>query len=316
MNILVTGGAGFIGSAIAKRLVERGDRVVILDNFNDYYDPQLKRDRIEVFLKGIDFKLYEGDIRDAKLVEDIFASEKIEKVVHLAAMAGVRYSIQDPLLYADVNVNGTLVLLEAARKHAVRNFVYASSSSVYGGNEKIPFSEEDSVDHPVSPYAASKKANELFAHVWSHLYGLPTTGLRFFTVYGPWGRPDMALFSFTKNIFEGKPIEVYNFGDMTRNFTYIDDIVSGTITVLDADLPVGVMNIGGDAEDKLTRFIEVIEKNIGKTAEKKMMPMQPGDVPSTVADISKLRALGWAPTTRIDVGIKNFVEWYREYYRA
>ncbi len=316
MNILVTGGAGFIGSAIAKRLVERGDRVVILDNFNDYYDPQLKRDRIEVFLKGIDFKLYEGDIRDAKLVEDIFASEKIEKVVHLAAMAGVRYSIQDPLLYADVNVNGTLVLLEAARKHAVRNFVYASSSSVYGGNEKIPFSEEDSVDHPVSPYAASKKANELFAHVWSHLYGLPTTGLRFFTVYGPWGRPDMALFSFTKNIFEGKPIEVYNFGDMTRNFTYIDDIVSGTITVLDADLPVGVMNIGGDTEEKLTRFIEVIEKNIGKTAEKKMMPMQPGDVPSTVADISKLRALGWAPTTRIDVGIKNFVEWYREYYRA
>ncbi len=316
MNILVTGGAGFIGSAIAKRLVERGDRVVILDNFNDYYDPQLKRDRIEVFLKGIDFKLYEGDIRDAKLVEDIFASEKIEKVVHLAAMAGVRYSIQDPLLYADVNVNGTLVLLEAARKHAVRNFVYASSSSVYGGNEKIPFSEEDSVDHPVSPYAASKKANELFAHVWSHLYGLPTTGLRFFTVYGPWGRPDMALFSFTKNIFEGKPIEVYNFGDMTRNFTYIDDIVSGTITVLDADLPVGVMNIGGDAEDKLTRFIEVIEKNVGKTADKKMMPMQPGDVPSTVADISKLRALGWAPTTRIDVGIKNFVEWYREYYRA
>ena len=316
MNILVTGGAGFIGSAIAKRLVERGDRVVILDNFNDYYDPQLKRDRIEVFLKGIDFKLYEGDIRDAKLVEDIFASEKIEKVVHLAAMAGVRYSIQDPLLYADVNVNGTLVLLEAARKHAVRNFVYASSSSVYGGNEKIPFSEEDSVDHPVSPYAASKKANELFAHVWSHLYGLPTTGLRFFTVYGPWGRPDMAPFKFTKNIFEGKPIEVYNFGDMTRNFTYIDDIVSGTITVLDADLPVGVMNIGGDAEDKLTRFIEVIEKNVGKTADKKMMPMQPGDVPATVADISKLRALGWAPSTRIDVGIRNFVEWYREYYRA
>lgn len=316
MNILVTGGAGFIGSAIAKRLVERGDRVVILDNFNDYYDPQLKRDRIEVFLKGIDFKLYEGDIRDAKLVEDIFASEKIEKVVHLAAMAGVRYSIQDPLLYADVNVNGTLVLLEAARKHAVRNFVYASSSSVYGGNEKIPFSEEDSVDHPVSPYAASKKANELFAHVWSHLYGLPTTGLRFFTVYGPWGRPDMAPFKFTKNIFEGKPIEVYNFGDMTRNFTYIDDIVSGTITVLDADLPVGVMNIGGDAEDKLTRFIEVIEENVGKTAEKKMMPMQPGDVPSTVADISKLRALGWEPSTRIDVGIRNFVEWYREYYRA
>ena len=316
MNILVTGGAGFIGSAVTKRLVERGDRVIILDNFNDYYDPQLKRDRIDVFLKGVDFKLYEGDIRDAKLVEKIFKEEKIEKVVHLAAMAGVRYSIQDPLLYADVNVNGTLVLLEAARKHAVRNFVYASSSSVYGGNEKVPFAESDSVDALVSPYAASKKANELFAHVWSHLYGLPTIGLRFFTVYGPWGRPDMALFNFTKNIFDEKPIEVYNFGNMTRNFTYIDDIVSGTITVLDADLPVGVMNIGGDTEEKLTRFIEVIEKNIGKTAEKKMMPMQPGDVPATVADISKLRALGWAPSTRIDVGIKNFVEWYRSYYRV
>ena len=314
MNILVTGGAGFIGSAVTKRLAERGDRVIILDNFNDYYDPQLKRDRIAVFLKGVDFKLYEGDIRDAKLVDKIFEEEKIEKVVHLAAMAGVRYSIQDPLLYADVNVNGTLVLLEAARKHNVKNFVYASSSSVYGGNEKVPFSESDSVDAPVSPYAASKKANELFAHVWSHLYGLPTTGLRFFTVYGPWGRPDMAPFKFTKSIFEEKSIEVYNFGNMTRNFTYIDDIVSGTITVLDADLPVGVMNIGGDTEDKLTRFIEVIEKNVGKTAEKKMMPMQPGDVPATVADISKLRALGWAPSTRIDVGIKNFVEWYRGYY--
>ncbi|MFZ1735425.1 MAG: NAD-dependent epimerase/dehydratase family protein [Candidatus Moraniibacteriota bacterium] len=316
MNILVTGGAGFIGSAVTKRLVERGDRVVILDNFNDYYDPQLKRDRIAVFLKGVDFKLYEGDIRDTALVENIFLEEKIEKVVHLAAMAGVRNSIKDPFLYADVNINGTLVLLEAARKHDVQNFVYASSSSVYGGNEKIPFSENDSVDSPISPYAASKKADELFAHTWSHLYGLPTTGLRFFTVYGPWGRPDMALFNFTKNIFEEKPIEVYNFGNMTRNFTYIDDIVSGTITVLDANLPVGVMNIGGDAEEKLTRFIEVIEENIGKTAEKKMMPMQPGDVPSTVADISKLRTLGWAPTTRIDVGIKNFVDWYREYYQV
>ena len=316
MNILVTGGAGFIGSAVTKRLAARGDRVIILDNFNDYYDPQLKRDRIAVFLKGVDFKLYEGDIRDVKLVDKIFEEEKIEKVVHLAAMAGVRNSIKDPILYADVNVNGTITLLEAARKSDVKNFVYASSSSVYGGNKKLPFSESDSVDSPISPYAATKKSTELLAHTWSHLYGLPTTGLRFFTVYGPWGRPDMALFNFTKNISEGKPIEVYNFGNMTRNFTYVDDIVSGTITVLDADLPVGVMNIGGDTEEKLTRFIEVIEKNIGRTAEKKMMPMQPGDVPSTVADISKLRALGWAPTTRIDVGIKNFVEWYRAYYRV
>jgi UDP-glucuronate 4-epimerase len=316
MNILVTGGAGFIGSAVTKKLVKRGDQVTILDNFNDYYDPQLKRDRIAVFLKGIDFKLYEGDIRNAKLVEGIFEAEKIEKVVHLAAMAGVRNSIKDPILYADVNVNGTIVLLEAARKSNVKNFVYASSSSVYGGNEKLPFSESDPVDSPISPYAATKKATELLAYTWSHLYGLPTTGLRFFTVYGPWGRPDMALFTFTRSILERKPIEVYNFGNMTRNFTYVDDIVSGTITVLDADLPVGVMNIGGDAEEKLTRFIEVIEKNIGQKAEQNLLPIQPGDVPSTVADISKLRALGWAPTTRIDVGIKNFVDWYREYYRV
>lgn len=316
MNILVTGGAGFIGSAVTKRLAERGDRVTILDNFNDYYDPRLKRDRIAVFLKGIDFKLYEGDIRDAKLVENIFEEEKIEKVVHLAAMAGVRNSLDDPITYADINVNGTLVLLEAARKRKIANFVYASSSSVYGKNEKQPFSETDSVDMPISPYAASKKADELFAHVWSHVYGLPTTGLRFFTVYGPWGRPDMALGIFTRNIFEGKPIEVNNYGKMSRNFTYVDDIVSGILVALDANFPYEIMNIGGDKENTLLEFIEEIEKNAGKKAEKKMMPLPLGDVPSTVADISKLRALGWAPTTRIDVGIKNFVEWYREYYRA
>lgn len=316
MNILVTGGAGFIGSAVAKKLVERGDRVVILDNFNDYYDPQLKRDRIAVFLKGVDFKLYEGDIRDAKLVEEIFETEKIEKVVHLAAMAGVRNSLDDPITYADINVNGTIILLEAARKHAVANFVYASSSSVYGKNEKQPFSESDSVDMPISPYAASKKADELFAHVWSHVYGLPTTGLRFFTVYGPWGRPDMAPGIFTKNIFKEKPIEVNNYGKMTRNFTYVDDIVSGVLVALDANFPYEIMNIGGDVENTLLEFIEEIEKNAGKKAEKKMMPLPAGDVVSTVADISKLRALGWAPTTRIDVGIKNFVDWYREYYRV
>ena len=316
MNILVTGGAGFIGSAVTKRLAERGDRVIILDNFNDYYDPQLKRDRIAVFLKGVDFKLYEGDIRDAKLVEKIFEEEKIEKVVHLAAMAGVRNSLDEPITYADINVNGTLVLLEAARKRKVANFVYASSSSVYGKNEKQPFSETDSVDMPISPYAASKKADELFAHVWSHVYGLPTTGLRFFTVYGPWGRPDMALGIFTKNIFEGKPIEVNNYGKMSRNFTYVDDIVSGVLVALDANFSYEIMNIGGDVENTLLEFIEAIEKNAERKAEKKMMPLPLGDVVSTVADISKLRALGWAPTTRIDVGIKNFVEWYRAYYRV
>lgn len=316
MNILVTGGAGFIGSAVTKRLAARGDRVIILDNFNDYYDPQLKRDRIAVFLKGVDFKLYEGDIRDAKLVEKIFEEEKIEKVVHLAAMAGVRNSLDEPITYADINVNGTLVLLEAARKRKVANFVYASSSSVYGKNEKQPFSETDSVDMPISPYAASKKADELFAHVWSHVYGLPTTGLRFFTVYGPWGRPDMALGIFTKNIFEGKPIEVNNYGKMSRNFTYVDDIVSGVLVALDANFSYEIMNIGGDVENTLLEFIEAIEKNAERKAEKKMMPLPLGDVVSTVADISKLRALGWAPTTRIDVGIKNFVEWYRAYYRV
>ncbi len=316
MNILVTGGAGFIGSHLTKKLAERGDRVVILDNFNDYYDPKLKRDRISVLLKGVDFKLYEGDIRDAKLVEEIFSDEKIEKVVHLAAMAGVRNSLDDPITYADINVNGTLVLLEAARKRKIANFVYASSSSVYGKNEKQPFSESDSVDMPISPYAASKKTDELFAHVWSHVYGLPTTGLRFFTVYGPWGRPDMALGIFTENIFKEKPIEVNNYGKMTRNFTYVDDIVSGILVALDGNFPYEVMNIGGDTENTLLEFIEEIEKNAGKKAEKKLMPLPLGDVVSTIADISKLRALGWAPTTRIDVGIKNFVEWYREYYRV
>lgn len=316
MTILVTGGAGFIGSAVAKKLVERGDRVLILDNFNDYYDPQLKRDRVNVFLKGVDVALFEGDIRDVALVEKIFSREKVEKVVHLAAMAGVRNSLEHPLQYVDINIIGTTVLLEASRKHAIENFIYASSSSVYGKNEKLPFSEADSVDHPISPYAASKKADELLAHVWSHVYGLPTTGLRFFTVYGPWGRPDMALFLFTKHIFEEKPIEVNNFGKMSRNFTYVDDIVSGVLTALDANLPYDIVNIGGDRENTLLEFIEEIEKNVGKVAHKKLMPLPAGDVVSTVADISKLRALGWAPTTRIDAGIKNFVEWYRHYYHV
>jgi len=314
MRILVTGGAGFIGSHVAKKLIERGDSVVIVDNFNDYYNPQLKEDRVKNVLGGLDFKLYRGDIRDQELMEEIFQKEEIDKVVHLAAMAGVRNSLKDPLLYEKVNVRGTMILLNLSVKYKIRNFVYASSSSVYGNNSKLPFSETDSVDTPISPYAASKKACELMAHVYSHIYHLPTTGLRFFTVYGPWGRPDMALFLFTSAIIEGRSIELYNHGNMTRNFTYIDDIVSGTITTLDADLPYAVMNIGGDREEKLLRFIEVIEENVGKTAEKKMMPMQPGDVPSTVADIDRLRKMGWQPTTRIEEGIKNFVNWYREYY--
>lgn len=318
MKILITGGAGFIGSATAKKLIERGDQVVLIDNFNDYYDPKLKEDRIKFLLKDYKkcFKLYRGDIRDQKFLEKIFKKERLDKVVHLAAMAGVRNSLENPSLYADVNVMGTIHLLDLAVKYKIKNFLYASSSSVYGNNKKLPFSESDSVDTPISPYAATKKATELLAHVYSHVYKLPTTGLRFFTVYGPWGRPDMALFLFTESIFSGKTIAVNNHGKMSRNFTYIDDIVSGILTTLDADLPYGVMNIGGDKENTLLEFIEEIEKNVGKIAKKKMMPLPAGDVVATVADIKKLRKLGWKPTTRIQQGIKNFVEWYRGYYKV
>lgn len=315
MKILITGGAGLIGSAVAKKLMDRGDRVVLIDNFNDYYDPKLKHDRIKIFLNGYKFKLYKGDIRDAKLLEKIFKKEKIDKVVHLAAMAGVRNSLLDPKLYADVNIMGSINLLELAVKYKIKNFVFASSSSVYGNNKKQPFSENDNVDTPVSPYAMTKKADELLAYTYHYIYGLNVTALRYFTVYGPWGRPDMALFLFTDAIVKGKPIKVFNYGKMSRNFTYIDDIVSGTITVLDKCKGYGVMNIGGDKEETLLRFIEVIEQNLGKKAKKKLMPIQPGDVPSTVADIRKLKRLGWKPTTRIEKGIANFVNWYRDYYK-
>ena len=313
MKILITGGAGFIGSAVSKKLMDRGDKVVIIDNFNDYYDPKLKYDRIKIFLKGYKFKLYKGDIRNYKFLEKIFRKEKPDKIVHLAAMAGVRNSIINPFIYAEVNIMGSINLLELAVKHKIKNFVFASSSSVYGNNKKLPFSESDDVDQPIAMYAATKKADELMAHVYHHLYGLNITALRYFTVYGPWGRPDMALFKFTKNILSGKPIEVYNHGNMSRNFTYIDDIVNGTITILDKCNGYSVMNIGGDKEEKLTRFIEVIENNLGKKARKKMLPIQPGDVPVTIAYIQKLRKLGWKPKTRIEVGIKNFIEWYKKY---
>ncbi|MFZ1655163.1 MAG: GDP-mannose 4,6-dehydratase [Candidatus Moraniibacteriota bacterium] len=318
LKVLITGGAGFIGSATAKALMDRGDTAILIDNFNDYYDPRIKEARIKKFLKDYKgyFKLYRGDICDRAFLEKLFKKERPDKVIHLAAMAGVRNSLRDPALYADVNVMGTTYLLDLAVKYGVKNFLYASSSSVYGNNTKLPFAESDPVDTPISPYAATKKATELMAHVYSHIHGLPTTGLRFFTVYGPWGRPDMALFTFTQDILAGRTIKVYNYGKMTRNFTYIDDIVSGILTCLDANLACTVMNIGGDKEEKLTRFIEVIEENVGKKAKKKMMPIQPGDVPSTVADIRKLRKLGWKPTTRIEVGIKNFVEWYKGYFRV
>lgn len=318
IKVLITGGAGFIGSATARALMDRGDTPILIDNFNDYYDPRIKEDRIKKFLKDYkgQFRLYRGDIRDRAFLEKVYKKERPAKVVHLAAMAGVRNSLKDPALYADVNVMGTTYLLDLAVKYGVNNFLYASSSSVYGNNTKLPFAETDPVDTPISPYAATKKATELLAHVYSHIHALPTTGLRFFTVYGPWGRPDMALFTFTQDILAGNTIKVYNYGDMTRNFTYIDDIVSGILTCLDADLACAVMNIGGDKEERLTRFIEVIEENVGKKAKKKMMPIQPGDVKSTVADIRKLRKLGWKPTTRIEVGIKNFVEWYKGYFKV
>jgi len=316
MKVLVTGGAGFIGSAITKKLVERGDHVIIIDNFNDYYDPKLKRDRLKIFLKDCKsgFTVYKGDIRDMKFLERVFKKEKPEKIIHLAAMAGVRYAIEHPLLYVDVNIVGTTNLLDIAVRYKVKNFVYASSSSIYGLN-KPPFSEKDFTDTPISPYAATKKATELLAHCFSHIHGLKTTGLRFFTVYGPWGRPDMGVFKFIENIIRERMIDVYNFGKMKRNFTYIDDIVSGVITVLDADLPCGVMNIGGDNEVALMDYITTVEKYTGKKAKKNMMPMQPGDMASTVADIRKLRKLGWKPNTRIEVGVKNFIDWYRNYYK-
>lgn len=317
MKVLITGGAGFIGSACAKALMKRGDTPILVDNFNDYYDVQLKKDRISKFLKDYKgkFILRKGDIRDRKFMERVYKNDKPEKVIHLAAMAGVRNSILDPMGYADVNVMGTVNLMDLAVKYKIKNFVYASSSSIYGMN-KPPFSETDNVDSPMSPYAATKKATELLAHTFSHLSGMPTTGLRFFTVYGPWGRPDMALYKFVKNTIAGRPIDVYNRGKMSRNFTYIDDIVSGTITTLDANLPCGVMNIGGDKEETLMRYIEVIEECVGKKAKKNLMPMQPGDVKSTVANIKKLRKLGWKPTTQIEEGIKNFIDWYKEYYKA
>ncbi len=317
MKYLITGGAGFIGSATAKALINRGDTAVLVDNFNDYYEPKLKEDRIKIFLKGHEdsFKLYKGDIRDTEFLEEVFSKEKPNKVLHLAAMAGVRSSLENPMLYADVNVMGTMNMLEMARKYNVENFVYASSSSVYGNNKKTPFEETDRVDHPVSPYAATKKATELLAHTYSYLYGLNTCGLRYFTVYGPWGRPDMGVFKFPERIIKDEIIDVYNNGDMQRNFTYIDDIVSGTITVLDANLKYDVMNIGGSKTVKLMDFIEAVENCIGKKAEKNMMPMQPGDVQSTEADISKLKKLGWEPKISVDEGINNFVEWHRKYYK-
>lgn len=333
MKVLVTGAAGFIGSALSHRLLDRGDEVLGYDNLNPYYDPRLKRSRLARLEARPGFRIIEADLEDRAAFDTAMRGFEPDRVVSLAAQAGVRYSLENPRAYIDSNIVGFLNVLEACRHQGVEHLVYASSSSVYGSNVKLPFSVEDSVDHPVSLYAASKKANELMAHTYSHLFGLPTTGLRFFTVYGPWGRPDMALFLFTKNILAGKPIDVFNYGRHTRDFTYIDDIVEGVVRTLDrvpgpdpafdpmqpnpgsSRAPYRVYNIGAHQPVQLERYIEVIEECVGRKAIRNLLPLQPGDVPDTHADVDALvRDTGYAPSTPIEVGVRKFVDWYREYY--
>jgi len=335
MKILVTGAAGFIGMHVARRLLERGDEVVGVDNLNDYYDVQLKRDRVAVLLPNANFRFIKMDIDDTERMSDLFAQERFERVVNLAAQAGVRYSLKNPHAYISNNIAGFTKVLEMCRHNQVEHLVYASSSSVYGANTKMPFSVHDCVDHPVSLYAATKKANELLAHSYSHLYRLPTTGLRFFTVYGPWGRPDMAVFSFTKAILEGRAIDVFNYGKMQRDFTYIDDVVEGVVRVLDktaepnlkwsgdnpdtstSNAPYRIYNIGNNKPVELLRLIEMLEDCLGKKAEKNLQPLQPGDVLATYADVTDLmRDVDFKPITSIETGVRRFVEWYQSYYKV
>ncbi|MBL1352121.1 MAG: NAD-dependent epimerase [Zetaproteobacteria bacterium] len=334
-KILVTGAAGFIGSHLSIRLLERGDEVVGLDNLNDYYEVSLKEARLARFSDHENFRLVKMDLSDREGMEALFTEEKFDKVVNLAAQAGVRYSIENPHAYIESNIVGFTNVIEGCRHNKVKHLVYASSSSVYGANETMPFSVHDNVDHPLSLYAASKKANELMAHTYSHLYELPTTGLRFFTVYGPWGRPDMALFLFTKAILEGKPINVFNHGKMRRDFTYIDDIVEGVIRVLDktaesnsewngkkpdpasSKAPWRIYNIGNSNPVELMDYIKAIEKSLGMEAEKNFMPLQDGDVPATSADVQALMDdVGFKPDTHVEDGVRRFVEWYRAYYKV
>ena len=335
MKILVTGAAGFIGSHLSMRLLDRGDTVVGVDNLNDYYDVTLKEARLRRFAERPRFRFVKMDVADREGIAQLFAAERFDKVVHLAAQAGVRYSLVNPHAYIDANIVGFTNILEGSRHNQVQHLVYASSSSVYGANVVQPFSEHHNVDHPVSLYAASKKANELMAHTYSHLFALPTTGLRFFTVYGPWGRPDMALFLFTKAILADEPIDIFNHGNMIRDFTYVDDIVEGVIRVTDATpapnpsydrvaadpatshAPYRIFNIGNSDPVQLMEFVEAIEAAVGKKAKKNLMDIQPGDVPSTHADVSALQqAVGFKPATPVREGIARFVAWYREYYRV
>ena len=335
MKILVTGAAGFIGMTTSLRLLARGDEVVGLDNLNDYYEVSLKENRLARLTPHANFRFVKLDVADRAGMEALFAAENFDRVIHLAAQAGVRYSLQNPHAYVDSNVVGFTNILEGCRHNGVQHLIYASSSSVYGGNTRMPFSEHDSVDHPISLYAATKKANELMAHTYSHLYGLATTGLRFFTVYGPWGRPDMALFLFTRAILEGRPIDVFNHGNMQRDFTYVDDIVEGVIRVVDktaavnpeydpifadpatSNSPYRVFNIGNNNPVQLLDFIGAIEDALGMKAEKRLLPLQDGDVPATYANTDLLNDwVGFVPGTSVREGVGRFIAWYRDYYRT
>ena len=316
-TILVTGAAGFIGFHVSRKLLEAGNRVVGLDNLNNYYDVSLKKARLDILRPYKDFIFYKEDIQNLLGLRAIFQSHQIGRVCNLAAQAGVRHSLKDPFPYQKSNLEGFLNLLEMAREYEVDNFVYASSSSVYGSNKKIPFSVDDRVDTPVSLYGATKKANELMAHAYNHLYDIPCTGLRFFTVYGPWGRPDMALFLFTEAVLNNRPINVYNHGRMKRDFTYIDDIVEGTTAALERPFPCEVFNLGNSNTVELLDFISIIEEELGLEAQKNMMPLQPGDVQETSADIQKSKEmLGFNPKTSIREGIRGFLAWYRKYYNV
>jgi UDP-glucuronate 4-epimerase len=335
MKFLVTGAAGFIGFHTSQLLLERGDEVVGLDNLNDYYDVSLKEARLALLQKRSNFRFVKMDLADRSGIQELFAKEKFARVINLAAQAGVRYSLQNPLAYVDSNVLGFANILEGCRHNGVEHLVYASTSSVYGANTKMPFSVHQNVDHPLSFYAATKKANELMAHTYAYLYQLPVTGLRFFTVYGPWGRPDMALFLFTKNILAGKPIDVFNYGNHRRDFTFVDDIAQGVVRAADrvatanaqwngddpdpgtSKAPYRLYNIGNNQPVELGRYIECIENSLGRKAQKNLLPLQPGDVPDTFADIDDLvRDVGYRPATPVEVGVERFVRWYVDYYKA
>ena len=334
-KILITGAAGFIGFHLAKFMLERGHFVVGLDNLNNYYDPKLKEDRLDILRAYGNFVFYRADLKEKPAVDEVFAACKPEYVVNLAAQAGVRYSLENPYAYVDSNLVGFVNVLEACRSYPVKHLLFASSSSVYGGNKTVPFSTEHNTDHPVSLYAATKKANELMAHTYAHLYGIPSTGVRLFTVYGPWGRPDMAYFSFTRDILAGVPIKVFNHGRMSRDFTYIDDVVKALYRIIDLTpkpnpdwnekagpisesfAPYKIYNLGNNSPVKLSRFIAVLENCLGKKAQKVYLDMQPGDVIMTYADVADLeKAIGFKPETPIEEGLAKFVEWYRKYYKV